>query len=128
MINDQIEKLDVWRLSKDFCVGTYKITKLFPKEELFGITSQLRRAVISISLNIAEGKGRYHIKEYIQFLYLARGSAYEVNALLTIVKELRYISESELTEFEDKLETIIIKLNALIKSLKPKSQEPRARS
>lgn len=121
MSNNQIEKLDVWRLSKELSVEIYKITKLFPKEELFGIISQIRRAVVSIALNIAEGKGRYHIKEYIQFLYLARGSAYEVNALLIIANDLGYITNSKMMDLENKLETIVIKLNALIKFLKARA-------
>lgn len=65
----------------------YKVTKSFPREELFGLTSQLRRAAVSIASNITEGSGRKHNKELIQFLYIALGSSSEIETQLLIVKK-----------------------------------------
>ena len=71
------ERLDVYKKAIDFADKVYKITKNFPNNELYGITSQIRRASISVSANIAEGSGRYYKKDFIQFLRIARSSIYE---------------------------------------------------
>ncbi|KKP88062.1 MAG: S23 ribosomal protein [Berkelbacteria bacterium GW2011_GWA2_35_9] len=117
MKND-LNKLDVWKLSVTFSKNIYRLVDRFPRSELYGIISQLTHATISISSNIAEGKGRFHRKEFIQFLFLARGSAYECISLLATAKELGYISVSEYNTYLSEIETINIKLNALIKYLK----------
>jgi four helix bundle protein len=72
------KELKVWQRSYQLCLDIYKITKCFPKEELYSLTSQMRRAAISISSNIAEGYGRKTTKEYIQSLYIAYGSLCEL--------------------------------------------------
>jgi len=71
----------VYQESLELVEIVYKVTRDFPKEEVFGIVSQLRRAAVSVSLNIAEGKGRFHTKVFVQFLYQARGSLYETMTL-----------------------------------------------
>ncbi len=78
------ENLDAWKEATDLAVRIYEITKNFPKEEIFGITSQLRRAAISISSNLAEGAGRKSKKDFKQFVHIASGSLNEVDSLLYI--------------------------------------------
>lgn len=88
------EKLIVYKRSLDVVDYVYELTNKFPKEELFGLTSQLRRAATSIVLNIAEGSGRTK-KEFAHFLNTARTSAYECCAIGEIVKRRKYINEKE---------------------------------
>jgi len=84
--------LEVWKKSLDFVESVYKLTEQFPKTEMYGLTNQMRRAVVSISSNIAEGAARSTKKEFIQFLYIALGSLSEVETQLIIAQRLRYIS------------------------------------
>jgi four helix bundle protein len=113
--------LDVWKLSIELVKDIYKITKIFPKEELFGLTSQIKRSVISVSSNIAEGASRQTNKEFIQFLYISLGSASEVETQLIIAKELNFINENELDYLLNKIEKIKKMLNGLIKHLKDRN-------
>ena len=87
------EKLDVWKKSIDFVVALYEATETFPKEEKFGLTSQLRRAAVSISANIAEGAARKTRKEFGYFLSNSQGSTSEVETELLIAYRLQYVSE-----------------------------------
>ena len=82
------------------------MTKKFPKDELYGLTSQMRRSAISIPSNIAEGFRRYHNKEYRQFLYIALGSCAELEAQIIIANKLDYINETNKTEFIEKIKYI----------------------
>lgn len=98
MDNDKISHfshLDVWKKNHELVLEIYKITKDFPKEEVFGITSQIRRAVSSITANIAEGHGRYHYKDKIKFFLISRGSSSEVQDFLITAKDLGYISQKD---------------------------------
>ena len=112
------EDLDVWKISFDFAEKVYIITKNFPKDEIYGITSQLRRAGLSISLNIAEGKGRYSKKEFKQFLFIARGSLYETITLLKLCVKLRYLTETHYNNLINDCEKIQSKIAGLINYLK----------
>ena len=76
--------LDVWKKAMDLAEQCYHVTKSFPREEMFGMTSQIRRAASSVPANIAEGQGRFHTKEFIQFLGIARGSLKEVETHLLL--------------------------------------------
>ncbi len=87
--------LDVWKLSMDFVIEIYRITDQFPSDERFGLTSQLRRAGVSIASNIAEGAGRFSIKEFIRFLHISRGSLAEVETQLEIARRRGYIKSTE---------------------------------
>ncbi|MDR3742266.1 MAG: four helix bundle protein [Terracidiphilus sp.] len=80
----------VWQRSIQLAVSTYKLTQAFPKDELYGLTSQMRRAVVSIGSNIAEGHGRLGTNEYRQFLGVARGSNFELQTQLEIARALKY--------------------------------------
>jgi len=85
------KKIEAWLLASDFAVQVYMITNQFPKEERYGLVSQIRRAAISTLANIAEGAGRQHLKDYLQFLYVARGSLSETEALLEVSTRLSFL-------------------------------------
>ena len=87
--------LEVYKKALSFVTEIYRVTQGFPKEEMYGLTNQIRRASISIPSNIAEGASRQTKKEYSQFLYIALGSNSEVETQLTIAKNLDYIQEKE---------------------------------
>ena len=89
------EKLDLWKKAVDFVVAIYKVTETFPKEEKFGLTSQLRRAAVSIVANISEGAARQTKKEFRQFLSHSQGSASEVDTELTISFRLAYLTQRD---------------------------------
>jgi four helix bundle protein len=110
--------LHVWQKSIELVTDIYTLTKEFPKEELFGLTSQLRRAAVSIPSNIAEGSARNHNKEFIQFLYIAQGSCAEIETQLIIAKNLNLISENTLKLLTERIADIRNMLVGLIKSLK----------
>jgi four helix bundle protein len=110
--------LRVWKLSVDLALDIYRQTQNFPKHELYGLTSQLRRAAVSVPSNIAEGKGRSSDKELILFLHHSRGSLLEVETQLFIARELSYLEESQTEHLFSQIETLAKALNALINSLK----------
>lgn len=108
------EKLDVWRKAVDFVVEVYKATESFPKEEKFGLTSQVRRAAVSIPTNIAEGAARRSSKEFVYFLSNAQGSCSEVETELLIANRLGYLGDnrfSELRESHDDIGRMLIGLS-----------------
>jgi four helix bundle protein len=100
------EKLRVWQKAVNFAKNIYSLTSTFPKDEIFGITSQLRRAAISISLNIAEGAGRTSKKEFKHFLSIAYGSVCETSTILKICRELLYINGEQFNKFYSSAEEI----------------------
>lgn len=93
----------------------YDVTKTFPRDEIYGLTSQLRRAVISISSNIAEGCGRRTKKDFVYFLYNAMGSVREVESQLYIAKKLEYLEEDNLKELTNEIEEVARMLVGFIK-------------
>ena len=113
--------LNVWNDSIILVKEIYKVTVKFPKEEIYGLTSQIKRAVVSIPSNIAEGASRQTNKEFIQFLYIALGSTSEVETQLIIAKELCFIDDNGLNNLLIKIKSIKKMLNGLIKHLKDKS-------
>jgi len=98
--------LRIWKIGIEVVKDIYILTKKFPKEELYGLTSQMRRSAISIPSNIAEGFRRYHNKEYRQFLYIALGSCAELETQIIIANELDYINETNKTELIEKIKYI----------------------
>lgn len=112
--------LEVWQKSIAFVTDMYTQTANFPKEEMYGLVSQLRRSAVSIPSNIAEGAARQSNKEYIQFLYIALGSLMELDTQLIIAKNINFISEKSLIELQLKMEKIGKMLNGLIKYRKTK--------
>ena len=97
--------------------SVYKTTSLFPKEELYGLTSQIRRAAVSIPSNIAEGAARNHVNEFRQFLYIALGSGAELETQLIIAKMLGFISDEKSQTLINELNSISRMLQGLIKSI-----------
>ena len=95
------KELKVWQEAHQFALNIYKITKSFPKDETFGVTSQLRRAAVSIPCNIAEGCGRYTSKDFANFLQIALGSTNETEYLLLISNDLGYISDHDFVHLEE---------------------------
>ena len=89
------QDLRIWQKGIEVVKDVYILTKKFPKEELYGLTSQMRRSAVSIPSNIAEGFRRYHNKEYKQFLYIALGSCAELETQIIIANELNYINDNK---------------------------------
>ncbi len=110
--------LKIWKLSIDFVVQIYEITQQLPEEERYGLIAQIRRAVVSIPSNIAEGAGRNSPKEFIRFLYISLGSLAEVETQLEICNRLDYLSNND--NLFDNIKKIRIMITSLIKTLKSK--------
>jgi four helix bundle protein len=89
-------ELKVWQLAMDLARECYRITKVFPKDELFGMTSQIRRAAASIPANIAEGQGRHHTKEFLTQLGVARGSLAELETDVILSQRVGLVSQTDL--------------------------------
>jgi four helix bundle protein len=111
-------KLKVWEAAHRFTIDIYNITKKFPTNEQYGLTSQIRRSSSSIPTNIVEGTGQLTKSNYIRFLGMAQGSAYEVEYQLLLAKDLGYINIEECNSLSKKIKDIIYMLFGLIRSLK----------
>ncbi len=92
---DNFDELDAWKIGHEFVIAIYKTTKLFPRDEVYGLTAQLRRAAVSITSNIAEGFSRYSYKDKTRFFYNARGSISECQNQLQIARDIEYLSKEE---------------------------------
>lgn len=112
--------LIIWQKSIDLAVEVYKLSSKFPKDEVYGMTSQIRRAVSSISLNIAEGYGRNTTKNYINSLYIAQGSLQEVESAIILSIRLNFVSESDCEQANSLILEEFKMFNALIHSLENK--------
>ena len=110
--------LKVWERSHEFTLTIYKLTKSFPKEELYGLTSQIRRASASIPTNIAEGSGQGTDAQLKRYIQIAAGSACEVEYQLILAKDLTYIDESHFSALNKEINEIKKMLIAFIKKLK----------
>jgi len=113
-------KLQVWEKSHALVLGIYQSTQSFPKEELYGLTSQMRRASVSIPANIAEGAGRESIPERVHFIQIANGSASELNYFLLLSRDLGYLPEEVYLKYSQDLDEIGRMLTGLMKTLKAK--------
>lgn len=109
--------LIVWQKSMNLVVEIYKLVKLLPKEETYALSDQMRRAVVSIPSNIAEGYGRNSTRDYIKFLKVARGSCFELETQLQACVLVDYLSEEDAKVSFGFLDEIIKMLNALVKKL-----------
>ena len=114
------ERLDVWQLSVDLAENVLALLEKLPQNKHIRLISQMEAAVTSPAQNIAEGKGRQYKKEFIQFLYIARGSIFEVVTLNEIFRRRKLFLEKETTEIRKRCEQIDRKLNGLINSLRGK--------
>jgi len=113
----RFKDLRIWQKGIEIVSDIYLLTKKFPKEELYGLTSQIRRSAISVPSNIAEGFRRYHNKEYKQFLHISLGSCAELETQIAIAKNLKYITEEKEIELTEKLDHICRMTSNLIKKL-----------
>ena len=104
--------LEVWKISVDLVIDIYKITENFPKNEIFGLTAQMRRSAVSVPSNIAEGCGRYSDKDTLKFIYVALGSLSELETQIIIAQKLGYLDEVQ------EIYNSIKKVNAMLIGLK----------
>lgn len=116
---NSFRKLVVWQNAKKLVGLVYQLTKKFPKEEMFGLTSQLRRAAVSVAANIAEGSTRTGEKEKVRFYNIAKASLSEVDCLAELSFDQKYFSESEYKELLDLVNTTAYLLVKFISATKP---------
>lgn len=115
----QYRELKVWNKSMDLTVEVYTLTQLLPKDELYGLTSQIRRAAVSIPSNIAEGAGRKSTRDYIHFLKIAYGSLNELETQLILCCKLHYLESSSIEKAMQMSSEIGRMVNAMIQKLMP---------
>jgi four helix bundle protein len=110
-------KIEAWKLADDLTVRIYEITRSFPKDETYGLTSQLRRAAYSVPANVAEGSARNSTKDYLHFLYIARGSLSETQYFVHLAHRLYYLSDPEAEEFLNQTKRAFACLHGLIQAV-----------
>ena len=111
--------LNIWKKSHELVIKIYKVTAKFPKTEIYGLSDQLKRASYSVPANIVEGQSRNTTKEYLKFLYNARGSLEEVRYFLLLSKELEFLPADKYSELENEYTVVSKMLNGLMKALNP---------
>jgi four helix bundle protein len=119
LMSGTFRDLEVWKTAMELAVQVYRLTARFPKEERYGLTSQMRRAAVSVPSNIAEGKGRASDKELIQFLCHSRGSLFEIETQLAIGEQLGYSTTEDGNAVRREAARIGQMLNGLIRSVRP---------
>ena len=112
------KKYDIWKLSHVFTLKIYELTKFYPKDEIYGVVSQIRKASSSIPTNISEGCGRDSDSEFNRFLTISLGSASEVEYLLILSKDLNYIDEKSFINLNEEINIIKRKIYSLKQKLK----------
>ena len=117
MAYQHFTEMPVWQTAHKLVLLVYRLSSSFPKEEQYALTSQIRRAVVSVSSNIAEGFGRQHSRDKAQFYYNARGSLYEVENQALIARDLGYLSSEGFHQVKELIDSIILDLNKIIKTL-----------
>jgi four helix bundle protein len=120
-VGSSFEDLEVWQKAMELVISVYQVTQSFPSDERFGLTSQLRRAAVSIPSNIAEGQGRRSTGEFLNLLSIARGSLMEVRTQLELARRLQYVPEDNSACIKEECNTVGRLLNGLIRSLERKS-------
>ena len=114
------KQLIVWQKSMDLTVEIYSLVKYLPKEETYALSDQMRRAVVSVPSNIAEGRGRLYRKEFLWFVSISRGSLYEIETQLEVCERLNYIDKSKTEKAKNLIIEISKMLNALANTLETK--------
>lgn len=117
MVIQSYKDLMVWQMGMNLVVGVYQLTKLFPRDEQFALTSQVRRAAVSVPANIAEGHGRLRRGDFLHHLSIARGSLSEVETHLEIAVRLGYLQQEQTQGASDTIQHVGRLLNGLIRSL-----------
>jgi four helix bundle protein len=115
------KELKVWHKAYDLALSIYEASRSFPREEMYGLTSQLRRAAVSIGANIAEGCGRRSDGELVRFLQIARGSSSEVEHHLLLVRDLKFLQAATHQDIEKKLQEVQRMLTSLVSSIQEKA-------
>ena len=110
-------KIDAWKLADNLTVAIYERTRAFPREEVYGLTSQIRRAAYSVAANIVEGSSRESKKDYLHFLYIARGSLSETQYFVHLACRLGYVSREEADQFHSQTKQAFGCLHGLIKAV-----------
>jgi four helix bundle protein len=110
-------KIEAWKLADDLTVTVYERTRSFPKEEVYGLTSQLRRASYSVPANIVEGSSRESQKDYLHFLYIARGSLSETQYFIHLAGRLGYLSSEEVVKLQEQTKLTFGCLHGLIRAV-----------
>ena len=111
------KEMPIWQEAMDIAIMVFNISECLPKKEDYGLTSQIRRATVSVSSNIAEGFGRYHKKDKINFYYYSRGSIYETQSLLDYGLRVKYFNSEDVSSLDSRLNALAESLNKVIKSL-----------
>jgi len=117
------EDLDVWQLGKELTLKIYEITNDFPKEEVYELTSQMRRAALSVPANIAEGFGRFHFMDKAKFYLNARGSLYELKSHILIAIELTFLVNNNSKSINKAIDELSTKINNLINKTRSLKEE-----
>ena len=107
-------KLDVWNDARKLVSDIYRLSKELPSDEKFGLTSQIRRCVVSVPANIAEGSAKYSQREFIRFLQISLGSLYELESHLILAEDLEFIKEKSTSPIIKKVQTLQKRISALI--------------
>lgn len=123
-----VHDLIVWQRAIELTVCIYKLTRSFPKDELYGLTSQLRRACVSVASNIAEGRGRLSPGEFRQFLGISQGSIFELKTQILVARKLAMADDKPLSEAESLSEEVSKMLASFIEKLRPAQKKLRAES
>ncbi len=116
------KELKVWQKSMSFCVAVYRETKALPPDERFGLTTQIRRAAVSVPSNIAEGYARNSTRDYVRFLWLANGSLAEIETQLTLAAELELLPRERSSELLRGLTEVQVMLGAMIRALRKRER------
>lgn len=112
------KKIKAYQLADELCVSIYQSTKDFPKEELYGLLSQIRRAAVSVPANIVEGSSRQTAKDYVHFLYMSRGSLAELQYLISLATRVGYLSFDKSQKLSEQADSAAKTLFGLINSVK----------
>ena len=111
------KQLDAWKLSMDLVIDVYRETDTFPNRERYGLTDQIRRAVISVPSNIAEGAARHTKKEFVNYLHIAQGSLSELATHIELATRLNYLDHKNQTSLDEKMQRIDKLITGLIRHL-----------
>ena len=115
------EDLEVWKKAKDLVLKIYTMTANFPKEETYGITSQMKRAALSVPANIAEGFGRYHYLDKAKFYLNSRGSLFELKNFVLISIDLKFMDVDNANELINDIDQLRVKLNNLVNTTRSRA-------
>ena len=127
MSYNDFTEMPVWQLAMEVVTGVYSLTEKLPKKEDYALCCQMRDAAISIPANIADGFGRWHKKDKVNFYFYSRGSAFEERSHLLSGKQVGYFTDEEILPISDKCRRLVEELNKIIKGLnsKPRSPQPQ---